>query len=201
MTAPTFCAVASCDHEPGADGVLCDRDRRRVEELLDDGLALLYVELHLAARERRRVVGDVVVAGSREKSLPLGAEQRACQERALELTRDAEGALRRAAGWFGTPRRGREGPTLQGSCRVLAAHLDELLRLEEGAVFADRLVRLAHRSEVALGVRGPQKSRAESPCPSCGRFSVVRHNGTDRLDCGSCGAVVDVEHVDKWLAA
>jgi hypothetical protein len=193
------CAVGGCERHPA--GVLCAKHRHEVEALLDGRLARAYVELHLAARERRRPAGDIVVSMSREKALPIGAEARAAQERALELVLQAEDALREAQGWIRRPPRGREGPTLQGSCRVLHAHLEEVLDLPGAGQWADRLVRLGRRSDYAAGREGPRVSRSDAPCPHCGAFALLRRDGTDDVSCGYCGEAVQVDAIDDWLAA
>jgi hypothetical protein len=194
------CAVARCDRYPSA-GVVCSPHRRRLEELLDDGLAELYVELNQVMRRPTRGGTDVVVSMSKDRRLPIGAEARACQEKTLVVATAMEDALRVAEGWIARPARGREGPTLQGSCRVLSAHLDTVLALEGGPAFADRLVRLGHRCEAALGRRGTPSSTVEAPCPECGTFSLLRRNGTDDVACVACEKPVAPEIVDEWLAA
>jgi hypothetical protein len=194
-----LCPIGDCGREIG-DGVLCAQHVGHLAGALDGGLALLYVELNLALRPGQGGSDDPIVTTSKVRKLPISVDARASQQDILATLLQTEGDLRRSNNWLPTPRRGREGPTLVGSCAVLHDHLDEVLRLPGGVAFAQTLLALAGRARFAAGNTGGRRpNRIDLPCPECDMRSLRRDNGTDVIACAYCGASLTAQQLDDLL--
>lgn len=197
MSAP--CPVGDCVQAIGAD-VICGVHRARLVSALGGGLARLYVELNIAFRPGRGGNDDPIVTTSRAPKLPISVGARSTQEDIVRTLLATEATLRLSQGWAPTPRRGREGPTLVGSCTVLLDHLDTVLVLPGGVAFAQSVLALVGRGRFAAGASGGRRpNRIDLPCPECDMRSLRRENGTDDIACAYCGAVLTAQQLDDLL--
>lgn len=194
------CPVGNCEQDVPDDEVLCAGHVAQMVAALDGGLARLYVELNMSLRPGQGGSDDPIVTTSKVKRLPISVDARSTQEDLVAALLTAEGALRRANGWWPTPRRGREGPTLVGSCAVLLDHLDDVLRLPGGVAFAQTLLALVGRGRFATGSAGGRRpNRIDLPCPECDMRSLRRDNGTDVIACAYCGVSLTAQQLDDLL--
>lgn len=194
--------ITDCEHCQ-ATGQVCGTHRGYLRRLLGpglDGLPALYVELNMQLMPGRGGSDDPVVSMTRSpKRLPLAVGVRDAQERITVVVVEVETWARQVLHWMPAPRRGREGPTLQAACDVLAAGLDDWADHPDALTQAARLLGLAGSGRSALGVVAPRHNRVDLPCPECSTRSLRRVNGRDDIACMQCGAVVDLAWVERQL--
>jgi hypothetical protein len=185
------------------DPVICQAHRNHLRRTLGpslDGLPALYVELNMQLGPGRGGSDDPIVSMTRSpKRIPLAAQVRDAQERILTTVAEAETWARHVLGWMPAPRRGREGPTLQAACDVLAAGLDDWATKPDAPTHAARLLGLGGVGRSALGIVAPRHNRVDLPCPTCAVRSLRRLNGRDDIACMQCGTPVDLDWVEQQL--
>jgi hypothetical protein len=197
------------DHKSGKriearDG-LCDSCQRRLSATLTD-LPATYTRLEQMIADRK--AGGEKVSGTRENPLPPRVDVLTMQTDidALVSTWSPLVARRLRVQW--TERdmwQTRIGFRVSRGARLLAGAVEALLGLPVAEVpvwtpvgFDDMSVKRsgleAAADFLALGDRsrrllsgGDGHARLPVPCPSCEAPALVRRNGADQVDCGSCG--------------
>jgi hypothetical protein len=193
--------ISDCDTCHDTHG-LCLDHQATTARLLTGGtnsLLNLYVELNLGLIPGRAGSDEPIVSMSRGKRLPLNAAARDAQERIVTTVLDVEAWVRLECGYDPAPRRGREGPTLQAACQLLAANLDQWARREGATTQAARLLALGGPARTALGIAGPRHNRIDLPCPACNTRALRRLNGHDDIACAYCATVVPREWLERQL--
>jgi len=52
-----------------------------------------------------------------------------------------------------------------------------------------------------LRPRGPKAELKKGvPCRSCDRLALYRWPGSDRIECGSCPALMTIDEYDRWTS-
>jgi hypothetical protein len=168
---------------------LCQHHKNRLAHTLENA-PRTYAELSTTmAPAQGSAAGDKVSSGETIR-LPINTNARALQQDLLGIITTAETALRHTNQWAPAPDRGREGPTLTAAAQVVHAHLEQLLTIQHGLVFAIDLLDNRRQTDRLLGHSNPPV-RLHAPCPACGCLSLERTPGQDTVACVACGQQLD----------
>lgn len=182
---------------------LCEGCTRRVASALAE-LPTDYVELNLLLASGESGIFSDMVTGTRELPIPIRVSVEALQASIVHETQAwAEPVAERLGVDWDTARVAhcRPGHTLQRASQLLANAVGTLLALPaqeyrhhstgewhelDGIDGAIELLRL---HDLVRFVAGKTKlvHRLPAPCPRCERMSLVRHNGSEVVQCEGCG--------------
>jgi hypothetical protein len=157
----------------------------------------VYVELHLALTPSQRT-GEPV-GGSSDTPLPIRTDARSLAEDLLDALVTWETGLREHLRHGERPPRGREGPTLVGAVRYLAAYLPEAITYSTAQ--AEHVGQLRRRARLLLGQTRLVHHLRGVPCPNieCGVDALQRENGSDTVRCDSCGRTWRYEEYQRLV--
>lgn len=182
---------------------LCEGCTRRVASALAE-LPTDYVELNLLLASGESGIFTDIVTGTRELPIPIRVSVEALQASIVhEAQAWAEPVAERLGIDWDTARVAhcRPGHTLQRASQLLANAVGTLLALpaQEYRHHAtgewheldgiDGAIELLRLHDLVRFVAGKTKlvHRLPAPCPRCERMSLVRHNGSEVVQCEGCG--------------
>jgi len=109
-----------------------------------------------------------------------------------------------AADWMQVLDRGETGPEwwVGGFCSWMRVRVDDVCDIHPAVDEAWREIRALHGAMSAqLGLFEKPDYRYGVPCRQCNALALVRHDGSDFIECGDCPAVLTPEEYDRWVQA
>lgn len=92
--------------------------------------------------------------------------------------------------------------TVPGLCRWMWERVDDMCDEHPGIDEAFGDIRRLHGTLYAqLGMFEKPDYKKGVPCRQCNALALVRHNGSDFVECGECPAVLTPEEYDRWVRA
>lgn len=203
------CCLRRDPREGYACGPCRSRMRSWLGEIPDLWSQLLEEPL---AREGSNAKGGPV-SGSRERQLPIrvdvfdlthaGGWPEVLDEDQVGHIPVWETLRGWAADWSRLRSMGEAGmPDVSGLCWWMRERVDEVAdEFEEFAGAFHGIRKLRGALQAQLGLVDVPDYKKGVPCknPKCGALTLVHHNGSDRVECESCAALLTFEAFDDWV--
>lgn len=109
-----------------------------------------------------------------------------------------------AADWVQVLDRGESGPEwwVGGFCEWMRVRVDDVCDVHPAVDEAYDDIRRLHGTLYAqLGLFEKPDYKKGVPCRQCNALALVRHDGSNFVECGECPAVLTPEEYDRWVRA